>query len=112
MAGSLLGELAPKLGYTERQLHRKFEEELGLTPEEFQRVVRCRNLIVRILNRDFHDWAGLADEYGFFDQAHLINEFKAFMGMSPEKFLKKFGAKGHILNDPLPGITERTVLLG
>ncbi len=32
--------------------------------------------------------------------------------MSPGKVPQKFGAKGHILNDPLPGITERTVLLG
>ncbi len=107
-----LEELSYRLGYTDRQVERKFEDGLGLTPKEYQRVLRCRMLILRMLNRDFKDWSDLVADYGYFDQAHLINEFKAFMGMSPEKFLKKFDAKGKILESPLPGVRDETAFLG
>ena len=31
------------------------------------------------------DWAGLALELGFFDQAHFIKAFKAVVGRSPDR---------------------------
>lgn len=104
--------LAARLGYTERQLHRKFEDGVGLTPKEYQRVLRCRLLILRMLNGDFKDWSNLVNDYGYFDQAHLIHEFKSFMGISPEKFLKKFKTEGKILESPLQGVQDETAMLG
>ena len=107
-----LEELAYRLGYSRRQVERKYEEGLGLTPKEYQQVLRCRFLILRMLNRDFKQWSELVEAYGYFDQAHLIREFKAFMGMSPEKFLGKFSAQGKILESPLSGVQDETALLG
>ena len=105
-------ELAYRLGYTERQVHRKFEEGLGLTPKEYQRVLRSRLLILRMLNGDFKDWSDLVNDHGYFDQSHLIHEFKGFMGVSPEKFLRQLKAKGRIIESPLPGVRDETAMLG
>lgn len=35
------------------------------------------------------NWASLAMESGYHDQAHLINECKAFAGITPTQIIKK-----------------------
>jgi AraC-like DNA-binding protein len=32
------------------------------------------------------DWAGLALELGYFDQSHLIRDFRRLTGYTPEKY--------------------------
>ena len=32
-------------------------------------------------------WADLAAEHGYYDQAHLIHEFREFTGLAPETYL-------------------------
>ena len=105
-------ELSRRLGYTERQIERKFEDGLGLTPKEYQRVLRCRMVVIRMMNGDFKDWAELVVDYGFADQGHLIRDFKSFMGISPEKFLNKFKGQGKVLESPLEGVRDETAVFG
>jgi AraC-like DNA-binding protein len=107
-----LKDLAGRLGYTERQVERKFQEGLGLAPKEFQRLLRCRVLILRILNEEIKDWTRLASDFGYSDQSHLIREFKSFMGLPPEKFTRKFKQEGRILEGPFPGIKDEGAMLG
>jgi AraC-like DNA-binding protein len=107
-----LQDLAKRLGYTDRQVERKFHEGLGLNPKEFQRLLRCRLLILRMLNGQFKDWTQLASDFGYSDQAHLIREFKAFMGLPPEKFMRRFKKEGRILEGPLRGIKDEGAMLG
>jgi len=38
--------------------------------------------------RSLHvDWSVTAADYGFYDQSHLIHEFKDLVGLSPRQFL-------------------------
>ncbi len=37
------------------------------------------------------DWAGLAIELGYFDQAHFIKAFKAAIGRSPGEYATAMG---------------------
>jgi AraC-like DNA-binding protein len=80
-------KLAAQLGYSDRQIRNKFEHWVGLGPREFQRVQRCRSLILRVLYGPRDKWTQMADEFGYFDQPHLSHEFKEFMGQAPEEFL-------------------------
>lgn len=81
-AGRPVGAAADRLGVGERQLRNVFAQEVGLSPKQVARVVRLR----RVLGHRGRDWATVADEAGFFDQAHLISDFRALMGVSPGRF--------------------------
>jgi AraC-like DNA-binding protein len=83
-----MGELSSRMGYTDRQIRRMFDDGVGLSPKEFQRVSRCRALILKVLQSPAEKWAQRVEECGYFDQAHLIHEFKSLVGQAPEKFLE------------------------
>jgi len=37
------------------------------------------------------DWAEMAANCGYYDQAHLIREFRSFSGLTPASYLSKRG---------------------
>jgi AraC-like DNA-binding protein len=80
-----LEQLAPDLGFSERQLRRRFAVAVGYGPKTLQRVVRLRRVLVA-------DAAGLADaaaEAGFSDQAHLTRECRRLTGLTPAQLLSR-----------------------
>jgi AraC-like DNA-binding protein len=74
--------LARAHGWSERQLERRFAAEVGCSPKQLARTMRFQSLVQR-LDDGRNDWAGLAWECGFFDQAHLIRDVRAFTGATP-----------------------------
>jgi AraC-like DNA-binding protein len=81
-AGSVrIAELAIAAGTTERALSRLFTDRVGLSPKRFACVVRFQHVLRRLEGRP--DWAQLALELGYFDQAHMIREFKRLFGCTP-----------------------------
>jgi hypothetical protein len=54
----------------------------------FARVTRFQTLVQALLSSDVQEWAGVAPTLGFYDQAHLINEFHEFAGASPVRFFR------------------------
>jgi AraC-like DNA-binding protein len=73
-------------GFTRQHLARKFRHFLGVSPKLFCRLVRFQNALTRVLISRPNDWAGAAVELGYYDQAHLIAEFKEFSGYTPSGF--------------------------
>lgn len=63
-----------------------FREHVGLTPKLFRRVRRFHILLDRIEKCQRANWAGLAADCGYFDQAHLIRDFRAFAGITPLEY--------------------------
>jgi len=63
-----------------------FREHVGLTPKLFGRVRRFRALLDRIEKGMPVNWAELAVDCGYFDQAHLIHDFRAFAGITPLEY--------------------------
>jgi methylphosphotriester-DNA--protein-cysteine methyltransferase len=82
-----IGALARSVGVSERQLQRLFLEQTGLSPKEMARVARLRALLAHLAVDGRAEWAGLACDFGFSDQAHLIHEFQALTGKSPQRYL-------------------------
>jgi len=81
-----LREVAAAVGVGERRLQQVFHEQVGLTPRTAGRLARLHHL-VRALRRDpAEPWAQLAAGGGYYDQAHLANEFRALSGMTPSAF--------------------------
>ena len=79
-----LSEVAERVGVGERYLRSLFAREIGLSPKQFARVSRVRAVLAMAGRRQ---WATVAEEAGFFDQAHMIGDFREVMGVPPAAFL-------------------------
>jgi AraC-like DNA-binding protein len=75
-----------KIGLSERRFSRIFNEQVGLTPKLFQRVRRFQRTMSSLPCYGAVDWAATATANGFYDQAHLINDFRAFSSVTPSDF--------------------------
>ena len=87
-AGGSLGitRLAPALGVTRQHLARRFADLVGVSPKTFARVVRVRRVIAAARatpDWDGPNWSALALEAGYYDQAHLVDEFRELTGLAP-----------------------------
>jgi transcriptional regulator GlxA family with amidase domain len=68
-------------------LRRVFFEQTGLTPKHFSRVIRFRHSLSVLTSRKRGEWAQVALECGYYDQAHFDNEFRELSGYSPGQFV-------------------------
>ncbi|GHO49295.1 helix-turn-helix domain-containing protein [Ktedonospora formicarum] len=68
---------------------------MGLTPRQFYRVHRF-NEVLRLLESDsLVHWADIALTCGYYDQAHLIHDFQAFVGLAPGEYLSQRSIYSH-----------------
>jgi methylphosphotriester-DNA--protein-cysteine methyltransferase len=79
--------VAEELGVTARHLRRAFVERVGIGPKEFARGVRLQRAI-RGSARS-RDWSMIARDAGYYDQAHLIGEFRDLVGLTPTAYLAR-----------------------
>lgn len=75
-------------GLSRQHLAREFRVAVGVSPKRFTRVARFEALMARVYSGPERDWAAAAAACGYYDQAHLIAEFKAFTGMTPGAFFR------------------------
>jgi AraC-like DNA-binding protein len=78
--------LANEIGWSRRHFAERFRRELGLAPKQAARVLRFQRA-TEALRRGPVDLATLAAECGFYDQAHLSNEWRALAGCSPRTWI-------------------------
>jgi AraC-like DNA-binding protein len=81
-----IDHLAFQAGLSARQLRRLFLEQVGLSPKHFCRVIRFRNSLSHLPKLGRGDWAQVALDCGYYDQAHFINEFRQFSGCTPIEY--------------------------
>jgi AraC-like DNA-binding protein len=77
--------LVEHTGYSHRHVVDRFRNRIGLSPKRFCRVVRFQALLSRVQDAPV-DWAQLALKCGYYDQAHLIRDFRAFAAMTPTAY--------------------------
>lgn len=82
--------VAERLGVTARHLRRAFTESVGIGPKDFARSVRLQRA-VRMAGTS-KDWGRIAADAGYYDQAHLIADFRELVGLTPSAFLKRAGS--------------------
>ncbi|MGE0732597.1 MAG: helix-turn-helix domain-containing protein [Acidimicrobiia bacterium] len=82
-----IGEIARELGVSHSHLDRAFGRIVGLSPRVLARLLRMRRLLAAIEVDVDHDWAATAASLGWYDQAHLIRDFKRHTGVTPLAYL-------------------------
>ncbi len=82
--------LARELGMNVRRLQRLFAEYVGIGPKWVIRRYRLREVTERLANGAEPNWAALAVELGYADQAHFARDFKDMFGESPTKYAERY----------------------
>jgi AraC-like DNA-binding protein len=82
-----IGRLAAEVGWSHRHLIDRFRRQVGLSPKTAARLVRFDGVWRRLDGEGGRlDWADLAREVGYADQAHLVRDFRQFTGTTPTAF--------------------------
>lgn len=84
-----LGRVSNKIGYSQKHFISMFKQQVGITPKAYLKIIRFQKAIGEIEQRREVDWTALAQDSGFYDQAHFIHDFKFFSGFTPEEYLRR-----------------------
>lgn len=80
-------QLLNALPVTERQLERKFSEQVGISPKKFIDSVKFQNYLKQLQKiHAIKDIARLSYTCGYYDQAHLNNYFRKHTGVTPLQY--------------------------
>jgi len=71
---------------SKRTLERLFSEYVGVSPKWVIRRYRLQEAVEKLRSGESMDCAQLSVDLGYFDQAHLINDFKSIIGYTPAAF--------------------------
>ena len=82
-----LCEVAAAVGVGERRLQQLFHAQVGLSPRAWGRLARLHGCLRGLRGQAAPDWAEVAVDHGYYDQSHLVNEFRALCGLTPTEFL-------------------------
>jgi AraC-like DNA-binding protein len=82
-----VNEIAASIGVSVRHLRRTFTALVGIGPKEFARVIRFHRAANMATSET--NWTQIALRAGYYDQAHMIADFRALVGTTPEAFLKR-----------------------
>jgi AraC-like DNA-binding protein len=82
-----VGALADAACLSNKQFDRVFSEYVGAHPKEFSRTIRFQRALHKLETDPQISWAALAAECGYFDQSHLIRDFRALSGYTPGEYI-------------------------
>jgi transcriptional regulator GlxA family with amidase domain len=99
-AGVSVRGVAQWVGLSQRRFIQVFAAEVGLTPKLYCRVQRFQQARQLVRKATAPDWAGVAAASGYFDQSHLIRDFREFSGFSPMAYLRQ--ASEQVLPNHVP----------
>ncbi|RUT85305.1 MAG: helix-turn-helix domain-containing protein [Mesorhizobium sp.] len=77
-----IGSIAERLGWSRKHLAGSFSNAIGIGPKTLSRIVRF-NRALGLSRQPTVDWAGIAADCGYADQAHLVREFRDLAGETP-----------------------------
>ncbi len=83
-----VAQLAEVSGLPARRLQRMFAEYVGVSPKWVMRRARLHEAALRAEadGAGSVDWAALAADLGYADQAHLTRDFTATIGIAPTRY--------------------------
>ncbi|MBL7877481.1 MAG: AraC family transcriptional regulator [Cyclobacteriaceae bacterium] len=79
--------LADRNCVTVRQLERQFKQQVGLSPKQFLDLERFRKAYNLLSSRSETSIADIVWQCGYYDHAHMTNDFKRFTGQPPTSFI-------------------------
>jgi AraC-like DNA-binding protein len=84
-----VADVTSQIGLSSRRFIDLFRDEVGLTPKVYCRIQRFQRALRRAEGRRTVEWAAVALDCGYFDQAHFNHDFRAFSGINPSAYLER-----------------------
>ncbi len=85
-----------------KQFERKCQERIGMNPKLYSRILRFSKAY-RMHEADPHSsWINIAYEAGYYDQMHMIRDFKVFAGVNPSIIEQQLNATPLRMQKDLP----------
>jgi len=81
--------LAEEIGWSRRHFGARFAREVGVTPKQVARLMRFQRTVTLLRSGGRPDLADLAVRCGYYDQAHLTNEWRALAGCTPMAWIRE-----------------------
>ncbi len=95
-----VSEVAAAMGISHGHLDRELGRLVGITPRALARLLRLRRFLAALdVHRDV-PWADVAAELGWYDQAHLVRDFKRHTGVTPTQYLAAQRAHDNLGGEP------------
>ncbi len=84
-----IGKLLEQLCVSKSTLEKKFQEHVGLSPKILCNILRFNSIIYSHQKDPSPSLTELSYKKGFFDQAHLVHNFRSFTGLPPGRFFRQ-----------------------
>jgi AraC-like DNA-binding protein len=78
--------IGAQLGRSTRWVQRTFRETVGLSPKMLSRIGRVQRAMRLATSRPAKTWSSIAADVGYFDQSHLVRDFRHIVGLTPSAF--------------------------
>ncbi len=95
---SRVKDLARLTGYSARWIERLFNENLACTPQEIIRMTRFNRFLTLLKTDNSSSLTTLALECGYYDQSHLIRDFRSFSPNKPSEFQRNLPVFSKVMN--------------
>lgn len=86
-----INRLVSEAFLSRKQFERSFTETVGTTPKQFLKTIRFQNAIYEKSRNSNLSLTETAYACGYFDQSHMINDFKSLSGITPKNYFKQAG---------------------
>lgn len=84
---SRISDISASLALSNRQLERRFDAVMGVSPKTLASLMRYQLLWQDIVYSPQFDMLDAVERYGYTDQAHLLHDFRSRHAMSPREAL-------------------------
>lgn len=87
-------ELAIKYKISRQNISKHFETNLCKSPSDFKKIQRFRETLKsHISSKSKNNLTSLSYDMLFYDQSHLIKDFKSLTGLTPKNFFKNISSQ-------------------
>jgi AraC-like DNA-binding protein len=88
-SGLAVRDVARDAGLSQRRFIQLFSREVGMSPKLFCRIGRFRQALETVRHTALPNWSQVALECGYYDQSHLINDFRFFSDLTPTEYVRQ-----------------------
>ena len=87
-----IGDAAAEAELSVRQFERQFNEQVGVPPKLYARIVRFNAALEAKMSAPRRLWTDIAHDFGYYDQMHMVRDFEDFTGENPTAFIRRLEA--------------------